>query len=807
MDENKQVNRDKFYDIAHFIVQKRKLFFFVFIILSIASVFGMQLIEVEDDLIQYLNEESDTVIGLNVMEGEFITYGTASIMVSNIDYDTALSLSELVAEVEGVKMVVFSNTSDYYKDASALFSVTFAAETGDDITETALDDIKILLADYDVSYDTDIGYSQVDMLLGEMKVIIVVVIVLVLSVLSLTSRAYMEVPVLLITFAAAALLNKGCDFIFGEISFVSNSVAVVLQLALAIDYAIILCHRYSEECEHFEPIEACTVALSKAIIEISSSSLTTIAGLFAMSFMDYGLGGDLSKVLIKSIFISLFCVFTLMPGLLVLFSNAIEKTRHKSFMPSVRFIAEFSIKFRKFILPIFCIITIASFYLSNQTEYLFSVNEVRAINISDRQLEADRVTETFGTSNAMVILFPSGNYELEALLIADLESYDEITSVTGLANTEAIGGYMLTDLVSARELSELLDLDYEVAALLYSTYAIEAEDYAKLINQTDDYELPLIDVLIFAVDMIDDGYVSLDGQDEVLDGLSLISDAVAELETDNYSRLLVSLNLADESEETFAFLDVMKDVCVSYYEEVYFVGSSTSNYDLSSTFASDNLAISILSALFVVCILLFTFGSVAVPIMLIIVIQAAIFINFAVPYVTDTGVFFIGYLVVSSIQMGANVDYGIVITNRFLDLRKSMDKKEAIIQALDQSFTTVMTSGSMLAAAGIIIMMVTTDGTISAIGTCIGRGTIISMILVIFILPSILYVGEALIDKTEFALRIGRKKTEVSGKIHLEGHVKGYVSGYVDAKIYGSIRGEVNATIDNTTEEVATNEV
>lgn len=736
-----QEKKSFLYNIANFIVSKRNLFFFLFTLACIFSVFSMGWTEVENDLTAYLDEETQTSIGLNLMEEEFLTFGSASVMLANIDYATAESVVKNIEEIAGVDSVDFDQTEEHYKNASALFSVNFDGVEDDPEIIAAMEEIRELVVNYDFAINTSVGVTDADTLAEEMQVIMVVAVIIILAVLLFTSNSYGEIPVFLITFAVAALINMGTNFIFGSISFVSNSVAVILQLALAIDYAIILCHRFAEECEFYDPKEACVVALSKAMVEISSSSLTTISGLFAMSFMSYLLGADLSFVLIKSIFLSLICVFTLMPGLLVVFSSLIEKTRHKNFVPSIAKLGEFSFKARKFILPTFFVLAIVAMFLSTKTEYLFSATEIRAANLNERQIQEDRIKAEFGSTNAVVVIVPSGDYDKEAELIGAIEGLADVESVVGLANTDAMDDYTLTDSLNAREFSELLDIDYEDAITIYIAYAVEDENYAKLINDTDNYELPLIDIILFVNDMVDDGYVTLDAdlQDELGTQSAEIIDAQLQLESDTYSRLIVLVNLPEEGEETFVFLDTLNAVASTYYDEVYLVGNSVSNYDLSNAFSSDNLIISILSALFVVTVLLFTFGSVAIPLILIIIIQSAIFMNFAFPYLTDTGVFFIGYLVVSSIQMGANVDYAIVITNRYMTLRKTMDDRKAIVEALDKSFVTILTSGTMLASAGIVIQNLTSDGTIATIGECVGRGTLISMVLVIFVLPQILY--------------------------------------------------------------------
>ncbi|MFI3207128.1 MAG: MMPL family transporter [Clostridia bacterium] len=745
----------KLFKLSNLIVAKRNLLFFTFVIFIIFSLVSMNWVNVENSLTSYLDEESETLIGLNLMEDEFYTYATATVMISNVDFDTALSISEEIKNIEAVQSLAFENTQDYYINSTAKFSITFNGEVDDEVSVSAMEEIRDITDIYDSSISTEVGYSTSERLAEEMQLILVIAVLIIIAVLLFTSKSYAEILVLLITFGVAAILNKGTNFVFGEISFVSNSVVVILQLALAIDYAIILCHRFAEERVHYQTEKACTVALSKAIPEISSSSLTTMCGLFALSFMEFGLGMDLAKVLIKSILISLLCVFTLMPGLLVVFGNLIDKTQHKSFVPSITKFAEKSLKTRYVVLPIFLIVAVIAGFMSSQTNYLFSESEIRAKNVDENTAQKDRITSVFGSTNDLAIVFESGDYQKEAQLIAELESFEEVGMVVGLANTEAIDNYTLTELLTAREFSELFDIDYEIATLLYYTYALEDEDYAKIVNTSQVYELPMIDVILFLDEMIEDGYITLDTEleEELTSQSDSIRDGQMQLESENYSRILVTLNLNQESEETFAFLDTIKEVSSKYYQDVYLVGNSTSNYDLSQTFSKDNLLISVLSALFVIIVLLFTFGSVAIPIFLIIIIQSAIFINFAFPYLMGESLFFIGYLVVAAIQMGANVDYGIVITNRYMTLRKTMDNKKAIIRAIDESFATIATSGIILASAGFILEAITTEATISTLGACVGRGTVISMILVLLVLPQLLYVGTKIIDKTSFSIK------------------------------------------------------
>ena len=526
--------------VATFIVDKRNLFFLIFGIAIIFSLVSSSWVKVEDALSAYLPDSTETSKGLSRMENEFITYGSAKIMVTNITYETACEISDMIEDMDSVVMLTFDDTSEHYNNFSALYDVTFNYPETDDRALEALSELEDKLSGYDIYVSTTMGDASAEQIESEMSVITVLVAIIVVTVLLLTSQTWAEVPVLLLTFVASMLITNGTNFIMGTISFVSNSVTVVLQLALSIDYAIIFCNRYKEEHERLPIREADIVALSKAIPEIASSSLTTIGGLVAMMFMQFGIGRDMALCLIRAIFLSLLSVFLLMPGLLMLFGKLMDKTRHKSFIPKIPFVGKFAYKTR-FVMPvIFVALIVVAYLISSKCPYVYGYSKIDTPIQSDSQLVDEMIDESFGTSNMVALTVPAGSYDKEAKLIADLEACEEVDSCMGLANTEAMDGYMLADKLTIREFSELLELDYEVAELLYMAYAVNDENYAKLVNGLSNYSVPLIDMIMFLYDEVEEGYVTLD--DDLMDTLenahTLMKVAKDQLQGENYSRIL-----------------------------------------------------------------------------------------------------------------------------------------------------------------------------------------------------------------------------------------------------------------------------
>ena len=784
--------------VAALVVDKRNILFFLFALAALFCAFSRSWVQVNDDLTKYLPADTETRRGIDLMGREFTTFGTAQVMAENLSYAQAEELRARIEAIPGVKSVDFDDTEKHYTDASALFSVTFEGTEEDPVSVAALAQIQEELADYDLYVSSEVGNPLKAIIDSEMLVVDIIAVIIIVAVLLLTSKTYAEIPVLLITFGAAAILNMGTNFLMGEISFVTNSIAIVLQLALAIDYAIILCHRYMEEHENKAAREAAIAALSKAIPEISASSLTTVSGLLALSFMQFKLGYDMGVVLIKAILLSLCSVFFLMPGLLVLFSGWIDKSHHRNFVPKINFLGK-AVYATRFVMPVlFIAVVIGAFFCSRQAHYVYSQSSIRSYRQNEAQLAQQLIQETFGRSNQLAIVDPSGDYEREAALIAEVEELEPVESVLGLANVEVRDGVTLTSALSPRAFGELTGLDYEVAQLLYTGYALRNDEYGQAVTNIDSYTVPLLDLFDYLCDARQELSLELDeDMEEELDSLEqLLGDARLQLKSQDWSRIVVQLDLPIEGEESFRYLDVIRGIAARYYDESYTVGDTTSCNDLKASFENDNLLISILTILFVVLVLLFTFKSVGLPLLLIMIIQGSIWCNFSVPYLKGENLFFLTYLIISAIQMGANIDYAIVISSRYMELKERMPLREAMIETLNLSFPTIITSGTMLASAGMIIGYMTSNETISTIGVYLGSGTLISIFLVMCVLPQILLMGDIIIRKTSFTINYSGGAAQHTGIMRLNGRVRGQLDGLIDAEVHGIFRGTLNAVID-----------
>lgn len=800
--DSEEKNRDIMVKIAAFIVDKRRAFYLIFAAVLVLCLISIPKVKVNNDISSYLPDDTETRRGLTLMDEEFITYDTETIMVTTVTKETAEELKEKMEKVDGVKQVEFEDDEDHYKQSAALFTVTLDVHDDLDRELEIVQNVKDQLEGYDYYAYSDSIDDSSKTLQQEMTVILAIALLIIIAVLLFTSSSFMEIPIFLVVFGVAALLNMGTNYLLGEISFITNSVAVVLQLALAIDYAIILSHRFAEEKLTKNSYDAIVAALSKAIVEISSSSLTTLAGLAALMVMQLRIGMDMGLVLCKGIICSLLTVFLIMPGLLLAFSDKIDKTTHKSFVPSIQKWCDLMIKLRHVVPYIFIVIIAAGAVLSGMSDYAFDVSSQQMEMPTESAVAKRKVNEIFGTDHQLAVIVPAGDYDKEAKVISLIEKNPNINSALGLANTEIDDDHMLTDRINAREMSKLMDIDYDLCVLLFQAYGAEHDEYSAIFSDVNDYEVPIIDLFLYTHEKMDLGVINLDEEqtNDLNELYDTLIDAKEQLESDNYSRMVFTYTCDVESDEAYQMLkDIRADV-ERYYDECLLVSDSVNSRDLGDSFSGDNNKINIITLLALLLILMVTFRSAGVPVILVLAIQGSVWINFSIPFLASQKLYFLAYLVVSSIQMGATIDYAIVFTNRYLTLKETMDRKEAAAVALNQSFPTILTSGSILTIAAFLIGMISTNAIISALGAALGRGTLISIVIVMMVLPQIVLLCDKFIEKTAFGKKTVEAdkaaKREMSGVMIVNGRIRGNISGFVDGMFYGVVKGDVNARME-----------
>ncbi len=755
----------------------------VFLVLFVAlSIFGAVMIphtKINYDLTGYLPANCDSSTALELLKKEFDDKGMAYVMVKDVTPEKAGEIKTRLEKVEGVATVTYVESMNY-KNNSALYTVTLkdydstagAFDAIKDVIDALSDEKAYLSGQSAFSYYTKLETEQSIMKLG------IAIVVIILLVMLFTSKTYFELIVLILVFGAAMAINMGTNFLFvNGISYIANLVALVLQLALSLDYSIILLHRYMEERDNGEDAKTATVtALTKGLPEILSSSLTTVAGLAALMLMTLSIGAEIGLSLAKGIVVSMATVIFFMPALLVIFDKPIQKTRHKSFVPNVTKPARAIVKARKVIVPAFLLIAILAGVAQGFNKYSFNYNSGSLIVAPKKVIE-----ETgFGTLNSLVVVVPKGDAEKERQLVKYVESFDLIDksqttalstiNVYSFIDADSSETLYLTDEVSKKDIGNLIDKipsDAGVNPLIIKPI-IESwfDDYVKNYlpegTKPSKAKVRLIDLLDFAVREKFDAISRFIGDDPeklaYLEQVKQISFAKANLESENYSRITFNINGGVEDDDVFELVKTLKTGVSDFYEERYITGESVVCYEMSEYFMKDNLMVCLFTDLFILVILLITFRNISLPIILILAIQGGIFINFAIPFLSKTSISFIGYLIISAIQMGATIDYAIVLTNRYRGIRKDFtDRYDAMAAATNAVFPTILTSGVILTATGFVMSMLS-SGVVAQLGLLLGVGTLTSIIIVLFVLPSLLLVTEKVVDKTDFSKLFRRKQ-------------------------------------------------
>ena len=751
---------------ASFVVKFRWVFLGIFILLTAVCCYTTFINKVNYNLTEYLPANSANTKALNLLKKEFDDKGMLYLMMKNVEEKDISAIQAQLGEIKGIDGVIFDPTTGYNQNKSLFLTITF---TDYDSTQESYETTKRLLdylEDKDAYITGQSAYTYYVRAETEDSIakLGVVVVVIILVMLLFTSKSYFELVPMLLVFGVSVVLNMGTNFLFGGISYISNLVSLVLQLALSLDYAVIFVHRFMEERDMAPDAQtAATEALRKGTPEILSSSFTTIAGLVSLLLMSMPIGVEIGISLAKSIVCSLLTVIFVMPALFVLFGKPLQKSRHKSFVPTVTKPAKALLKARFVIAPVFIVLIILSAVGQSFNTYAFNMNG-GAMVVNPKA----EITKEFGPIHEFVVVVPKGDREKERALVEKVMEYDIVDKCNALATIEIIPDVYLTDELAKEDFAPLLGglmgtdsggMEGIITSAINKIFDDCAKEYYPDQNP-DTLKIPLVDLIQYFADTLDEG-TSFGGfsiPEEYTAMLSQLTLARSQLESENYSRLTFNLTSEIEGDDTFAFIASMDSLLGEFYDEFYYAGESVVCYDMAVLFPKDNMIVSICIVIFVLVILLLMFKNLAMPLVLILAIQGGIWLNFVIPFLAGGSVSFIGYLIISATQMGATIDYAIVLTNRYLTTRDSYtDRTQAMAEATNHVFPTVITSGTILTVTG-FALSVACSGVVANMGLLLGIGTLFSMLIVLFILPSLLLVFERITDKCGFATIFGRLK-------------------------------------------------
>lgn len=695
--------------LANFVVEKRKIIGFFFLIALVVSLILIPKVRINYDLSEYVPDSERAKQGMNITAEEFSMQGFARIMVNNVSLVEAKDYKTKIENVDGVDTVLWLDDSidvyrpisfidesllnDYYKDGSALYDVMFEEDEYSPKTNMAIEEIQKIIPDDSnmIGSAVDTKSAQ-DTIQSEVSSIMIILVPVVIIILLLTTDSYFSPFLFMVVIGMSILLNMGTNVIFKHVSFITYSIVAALQLAVSMDYSVFMLHTFEAQ-DKSDIEEAMKNTISKAILSIVSSALTTVAGFLALAFMGFTIGKDMGLVFAKGIVLSLVCVIFFMPYLILKFYPLIKKSYHKPLLPGFSKTAKAVQKFAFFSIAIVILITIPSYIAQKQNTFLYGSSSFGGGEGTKVYEDEKLIVSKFGRSNPIIVLVPVGDYISEKELGEELENLEVVKKVQSLATLVGEG--------------------------------------------------------------VPDSFVPVDNYQK--------------FRNDKYSRFVIYLRTSSESDLAFDSIKTIEDITSKYYGGNYEItGVIPITMDIRNIVNDDYSIVNLLSIFSVMIILLITFKSIILPILLIVVIESGIFINMAIPYYSGDSMMFLGYLIVSSIQLGATIDYAILMTNNYLNARFEHEKKDAAELAIKKSLPAIITSGGILVCAAYLIKFRSTINAISEIGELIGRGAIISMFLVVFILPMLLVLFDRVIIKTSFKYikKMARsRKNEVRDKV------------------------------------------
>ncbi len=674
------------------VIKYKKTIIVVFILVGVLCVLLSRGVGVNYDMMDYMPDSTPSMIGLEVIEDEFeSSIPNAQIMAPDVSIAAAMEIKDKLENVDGINDVIWLddatdiyvplNTQDqklvvtYYKENTALFFVNVDSSKGISALAQAREIIGPGCAMKGSVVNTS---SATQTSKKELSRLMMFVIPLCFIILLLTTSSYIEPVLFLATIGIAILINNGTNIIFGEISFVTNAAASILQLAVSIDYSIFLLHRFSDfRNEGLPADQAMIMALKKSFGSIAASGLTTAIGFAALILMRFKIGADMGIVMAKAIVISMISVLVLLPVLALVFRKLIDKTHHRPFMPSFKKFGKAVYKLRIPATVIAIVVLIPCILAQQNNSFLYGSSRMLGEK-SQGYEEQMLIEDKFGQTNQMVLLVEKKDISTEKNLSDDLKKIDEITGVISYSQT-----------VGSTIPKEFLD-----------------------------------------------------------------EDTVRNFDSENYSRIILTISTAAESEHTFTVIEQIKSMASQYYGDGYYlVGDSAGTYDMKQVVTVDMLKVNLIAVAAVFLVLLLSFRSFSLPFVLVLVIEASIWINLSIPYFTGTSMFFMVYLIISSVQLGATVDYAILFANRYLEERRQLDKKQALFKTVSKTTLSILTSASLLTLGGAMLGLTSSNMLLRQMGFTLARGAVFSAILVLFLLPALLYMFDKLIAKTTLGLK------------------------------------------------------
>ncbi len=710
--------------LSRFLVDQRSAVFIVMMLLSAVSLFLIPRVNVNTDMTKYLPASSPMKQGIDIMAGEFAQMSmpnTVRVMFSGVPKEEREGLLAELRQTPHADSVSFvPGDARYEKGEHILFILSFSCGFFSSEMQEAEAYIQAHFSGkYGMIYCLDKTTQQ-----GIPGWIVALAVALLLIILLLFSYSWLEPFLFLFAMGVAILVNMGTNALLPDVSETTWSIAAILQLALSIDYSVILLSRYRQELNLTDDkYAAMKAALRKAFSSIAGSSFTTVTGFLTLVFMSFRIGMDMGIVLAKGVFFSMVSILTVLPFLVLAFDPLIRKTEKRMLTPGMAPLGRFSFRFRRGITVFFILFFIAVVIGKGQTGIAFTL------------IAPNEIDPIFPKENQIVVLYENADEEGAASMIPRLEAEPSVNNVIAWSNSlgKAFTPQELLDFIGSMNIDLGGGLSPELLQILY-----------QMCPEGKDGRMTLSELMTFASDTFSNnslfaGMMSEDMAAALADAPAMLQEAEKQIRGEKHSIMAVSTSLPAESDETAAFLQKLKVMCgESLSGPYYLIGNSPMAAEMTDTFAGELNFLTLLTATAIFVVVMITFRSLAVPAVLVLLIQSAVYATMVMMNLQGMDIYYIALLVVQSILMGATIDYAIVFTNYYREMRVQEDVQQALIHAYERSAHTILTSGCIVISVTAIVGFAFADPAVQQIVHTISKGAAIAVILILFVLPGIL---------------------------------------------------------------------
>lgn len=690
--------------LSEWITRHPKFIMTVALILLIPAIIGYLLTGVNYDILSYLPDDINSVQGEQILDESFHNASSAMLVIENFDDKDVVALKEKIMKIDGVTNVTWTDSVIdttvpnsslpsflrkifYSTDGkSTLMLINFESASASDETGTAIKEIRSLMnKQCFLSGMSAVLTDTKDLADSQAPIYIAFAIFLALVVMSFTMDSWVLPFVLLASLGIAVVYNMGTNLIFGEISFITKSIAAILQLGVTMDYSVFLIDRFDEEQRYTDDRSlAMGRAVAKTFTALMGSSLTTVFGFLAMCFMTLTLGFDIGIVMAKGVVFGIITVVTVLPSMVLLLYKPIYRFRHKRFVPKFNGLASFTTKHRRVFAIILLVLLVPAYLAQSNVSKYYDVVSGMPQDL-DSIVALNKMKEEFNMANTHFVVIdddvPDGKVNS---MIQDIKEIDGIETVVALGEYVGAG-------------------------------------------------IPK----------------------------SIIPESVKSIaEKDGYQMMMINSDYSTGTDELNAQIDEMNDVISKYTDSGYLTGEGVLTKDLISIANNDFVVTSIISTVAIFILVAICFKSISIPCILVLMIELSIWINIGLSYLMGTEISFITPTVINCVQLGATVDYAILMTTRFREeIQSGKDKKTAIHDAAASSCTSIFQSALVFFSATIGVYFICDIKMIKEICELLARGSFISAIMIMLVLPPVLYILEGVINKTTYKWRVSDKES------------------------------------------------